>query len=630
MRSSGDDLGGALIRGLGNLIRGGGRNLPPNVDDALNVVRQQLAGGASEVPLNTSGSSANVFGNTPPESPVGSFITDNAEPTVYGNQLNLGLRNPKGTVALDETISTRGRTVPVGTKIGGRIFNPDAVTTPEAKDFLNTMLEQYQPSYGPVSNPRQSSGQGVLDFDSVREPGGPLATIPQSPVDGGRRFTAAGDQRPRFPLDDVTTRFNAEQRRSARLAAEADEAARLAEGRRRFMERQARSMEAGPGEVRPDFRPEAERLGYGREGGPLVIRQSDVLTEQTPPVARRVPVTSTVDPNTDVVTQFGRGIRERFANRVPQDRSVASVARNAMAGVMQDSLSDPYVQAAIAGTTGVVGVPLVASLISQSDKTQGEMMREQGELPLTDQQETAPAFGTNLLGDVPRSIEMYDLTTSPISAAIAMAFRNGMNSNKDLNEVVLGAAGSGDTAAQRILAEEEDRRGNGGAQNVIKMTDGSRSDRNALQDQYDPTGGQVRRATEPLSPEMYKSAADYFAAVKNYASQPDITNDLVEAATAMAIEQQTDADLAAWAAEHPHLMYQLQQRMMRNPNAIEQTPASVRGEEAVSSLGSDPNQSAATFATSLNSSDLTQASRPMVFETLQPLDVNMQRLLARA
>ena len=60
MRSSGDDLGGALIRGLGNLIRGGGRNLPPNVDDALNVVRQQLAGGASEVPLNTSGSSANA------------------------------------------------------------------------------------------------------------------------------------------------------------------------------------------------------------------------------------------------------------------------------------------------------------------------------------------------------------------------------------------------------------------------------------------------------------------------------------------------------------------------------------------------------------------------------------------
>lgn len=617
MRSSGDDLGGALIRGLGNLIRGGGRNLPPNVDDALNVVRQQLAGGASEVPLNTSGSSANVFGNTPPESPVGSFITDNAEPTVYGNQLNLGLRNPKGTVALDETISTRGRTVPVGTKIGGRIFNPDAVTTPEAKDFLNTMLEQYQPSYGPVSNPRQSSGQGVLDFDSVREPGGPLATIPKSPVDGGRRFTAAGDQRPRFPLDDVTTKFNAEQRRNARLAREADEAARLAEGRRRYIERQARSMEAGPRQVQPDVRSEADRRGYGGEGGRLAVRQSDALRQETPTVARRVSVTSTVDPNTDVVTQFGRGIRERFANRVPQDRSVASVARNAMAGVMQDSLSDPYVQAAIGGATGVVSVPLVASLISQSDKTQGEMMREQGQLPLTDQQETA-------------SVGMPDLLKDPVSAAIAMAVRNGMNSGKDATEVVLNAAGSVDTEAQRILAEEEDRRGNGGAQNVIRMRDASRSDLNALQDQYDPTGGQVRRATEPLSPEMYKSAADYFAAVKNYASQPDIKQDLVEAATAMAIEQQTDADLAAWASANPELMYQLQQRMMRNPNAIEQTPASVRGEEAVSSLGSNAGESAATFATSLNSSDLTQASRPMVFETLQPLDVNMQRLLARA
>ena len=617
MRSSGDDLGGALIRGLGNLIRGGGRNLPPNVDDALNVVRQQLAGGASEVPLNTSGSSANVFGNTPPESPVGSFITDNAEPTVYGNQLNLGLRNPKGTVALDETISTRGRTVPVGTKIGGRIFNPDAVTTPEAKDFLNTMLEQYQPSYGPVSNPRQSSGQGVLDFDSVREPGGPLATIPKSPVDGGRRFTAAGDQRPRFPLDDVTTKFNAEQRRNARLAREADEAARLAEGRRRYIERQARTMEAGPRQVQPDVRSEADRRGYGGEGGRLAVRQSDALRQETPTVARRVSVTSTVDPNTDVVTQFGRGIRERFANRVPQDRSVASVARNAMAGVMQDSLSDPYVQAAIGGATGVVSVPLVASLISQSDKTQGEMMREQGQLPLTDQQETA-------------SVGMPDLLKDPVSAAIAMAVRNGMNSGKDATEVVLNAAGSVDTEAQRILAEEEDRRGNGGAQNVIRMKDASRSDLNALQDQYDPTGGQVRRATEPLSPEMYKSAADYFAAVKNYASQPDIKQDLVEAATAMAIEQQTDADLAAWASANPELMYQLQQRMMRNPNAIEQTPASVRGEEAVSSLGSNAGESAATFATSLNSSDLTQASRPMVFETLQPLDVNMQRLLARA
>jgi len=50
----------------------------------------------------------------------------------------------------------------------------------------------------------------------------------------------------------------------------------------------------------------------------------------------------------------------------------------------------------------------------------------------------------------------------------------------------------------------------------------------------------------------------------------------------------------------------------------------------VSSLGSDPNQSAATFATSLNSSDLTQASRPMVQETLQPLSLDMQRRLASA
>lgn len=617
MRSSGDDLGGALIRGLGNLIRGGGRNLPPNVDDALNVVRQQLAGGASEVPLNTSGSSANVFGNTPPESPVGSFITDNAEPTVYGNQLNLGLRNPKGTVALDETISTRGRTVPVGTKIGGRIFNPDAATTPEAKKFMDMMLEQYQPTYGPVSNPRQSPGQGVLDFDSVREPGGPLATIPQSPVDGGRRFTAVGDQRPRFPLDDVTTRFNAEQRRSARVAAEADEAARLAEGRRRYIERQARSMEAGPRQVQPDFRSEAERLGYGSEGGRIVPRQSDDLRQQTSTVAPRVPVTSTVDPNTDVVTQFGRGIRERFADRVPQDRSIPSVARNAMAGVMQDSLSDPFIQAAIEGTIGLASVPLVATLFLESYKTEGEMMREQGELPLTDQQETAP-------------VGMKDVVKDPVSAAIAMGVRNRMNSGKDLNEVVLNAAGSGDTEAQRILAEEEDRRGTTGAESVIKTTDASRSDRNALQDQYDPIGGQVRRATEPLSPEMYKSAADYFAAVKNYASQPDIKQDLVEAATAMAIEQQTDADLAAWAERNPHLMYQLQQRMMRNPNAIEQNPGSVSGQETVSSMGSNDNESAKLFATSLNSSDLTQASRPMVQQTLQPLDLNMQRLLARA
>jgi len=148
--------------------------------------------------------------------------------------------------------------------------------------------------------------------------------------------------------------------------------------------------------------------------------------------------------------------------------------------------------------------------------------------------------------------------------------------------------------------------------------------------QYDPIGGQVRRATEPLSPEMYKSAADYFAAVKNYASQPDIKQDLVEAATAMAIEQQTDADLAAWASENPELMYQLQQRMMRNPNAIEQTPASVPGKQAVSALGSNDNESAQIFATSLNSSDLTQASRPMVQETLQPLSLDMQRRLASA
>jgi hypothetical protein len=84
--------------------------------------------------------------------------------------------------------------------------------------------------------------------------------------------------------------------------------------------------------------------------------------------------------------------------------------------------------------------------------------------------------------------------------------------------------------------------------------------------QYDPVAAAVMRATEPMSPEKYGSAAEYYAARQDYASQPSIRAQLAS---------QMEGDMATWARTHPALAYELQRRSMSNPQANQQSVESV-------------------------------------------------------
>jgi hypothetical protein len=89
--------------------------------------------------------------------------------------------------------------------------------------------------------------------------------------------------------------------------------------------------------------------------------------------------------------------------------------------------------------------------------------------------------------------------------------------------------------------------------------------REAIQ-QADPVAAAVMRATEPMSPEKYGSAAEYYAARQNYASQPSIRAQLAS---------QMEGDMATWAEANPALAYELQRRSMSNPQANQQSVESV-------------------------------------------------------
>ena len=89
--------------------------------------------------------------------------------------------------------------------------------------------------------------------------------------------------------------------------------------------------------------------------------------------------------------------------------------------------------------------------------------------------------------------------------------------------------------------------------------------REAIQ-QADPVAAAVMRATEPMSPEKYGSAAEYYAARQNYADQPSIRAQLAS---------QMEGNMATWARNHPALAYELQRRSMSNPQANQQSVESV-------------------------------------------------------
>jgi hypothetical protein len=155
---------------------------------------------------------------------------------------------------------------------------------------------------------------------------------------------------------------------------------------------------------------------------------------------------------------------------------------------------------------------------------------------------------------------------------IAERLTGDLNANPLFREPdgsALGGSFSEQSELGRLLREIQSKSGANAGSNASMVTSGNDQRGSAAREaaqQYDPVAAAVMRATEPMSPEKYGSAAEYYAARQDYASQPSIRAQLAS---------QMEGDMATWAKTYPALAYELQRRSMSNPQANQQSVESV-------------------------------------------------------
>lgn len=155
---------------------------------------------------------------------------------------------------------------------------------------------------------------------------------------------------------------------------------------------------------------------------------------------------------------------------------------------------------------------------------------------------------------------------------IAERLNGDLNANPLFREPdgsALGGSFSEQNKLGRLLRENQSSSGANADNSVASVTSGNDQRRSVMREAaqlYDPVAAAVMRATEPMSPEKYGSAAEYYAARQNYANQPSIRAQLAS---------QMEGDMATWARTHPALAYELQRRSMSNPQANQQSVESV-------------------------------------------------------
>jgi hypothetical protein len=217
------------------------------------------------------------------------------------------------------------------------------------------------------------------------------------------------------------------------------------------------------------------------------------------------------------------------------------VSMNSATGARQvdlsKMLSDPRILAALGATgLGAVGV--------------GMMNQGGGEEAVTPQapvsQDPDLRIAERLTGD----LNANPLFREPDGSALGGSFSEQSELGRLLREIQSSSGANPESRAPTVTGGNDQRR------SVV---------REALQ-QADPVAAAVMRATEPMSPEKYGSAAEYYAARQNYASQPSIRAQLAS---------QMEGDMATWAETYPALAYELQRRSMSNPQANQQSAESV-------------------------------------------------------
>jgi len=184
-----------------------------------------------------------------------------------------------------------------------------------------------------------------------------------------------------------------------------------------------------------------------------------------------------------------------------------------------------------------------------------------------------------------------------------------------------GAAGSSAAAAPIITS--------GGEQRESAV-------REALA-QAAPGAAAVQRATEPMSPERYRSIEDYYAARQAYASNADKRRELMRFMEGQS--PQLGAQLSQWAEANPTLAYEYQRRQLANPAANQQSAESITTTTITTPMGSETSANAvgnaeatgeAVVNPSQGSFEMADATRPQIQSNLQRVQDFIQRQAPRS
>lgn len=439
-----------------------------------------------------------------------------------------------------------------------------APRTQFTEDLISQPVVQ-GPGRAPMQGPSMT-GMPVQPQLDLRFPAGSRATAEFTTAKGAVRpeGTPIGGQP--YRSGPVATERNIETMRLNRPQDELPMGARVPEGQQSFFTSKLPDIFSGEYNIRPELLRQLPKEVQERIGTMMMREAADLG-----PVAPR--------------PAFGPG-----AGPAPADSiATQAFARNAAAGAelvdLGALLSNPAIRAAIGvGGLGLFGAG-VAGMMS-GDRTGETTAGSPPELPLAEPLST-PLFlesdGTPLGDIAPGAIPPNPPAPGNIdpTAPAPVATTGGVE------------AGS---ALRAALAQSA------------------------------PAAAAVQRATEPMSPERYRSIEDYYAARQAYAGSADKRRELMRF-----MEGQSETlgkDLATWAQKNPTLAYEYQRRQLVNRDANQQSNESITTHKVTAPIGTDTAATAvgnaeATADAALKGTQEAQALKDATMPNVQP---NLQRV----
>ncbi len=445
----------------------------------------------------------------------------------------------------------------------------DNVPSPAARTRFTEDLISQPTVQGPARAPMQGpsmTGKPVQSQLDLRFPPGARSAAEFTTSKGAVRPVGTNVAGQPYRSGPVATERNIETLRLSRPQAEVPAGAGVPEGQQSFFTSKLPDIFSGEYNIRPELLRQLPKEVQERIGAVMMRQAADLG-----PVAPR--------------PAFGPG-----AGPSPADSIVSQAfARNAASGAelvdIGALLSDPAIRAAVGvGGLGLFGAG-VAGMMDR-DRTGETTAGSPPELPLPESLST-PLFldsdGTPLGGVTPGAVPPNPPAPGNIDPTAPAP-------------VTMGGGLERESAVRAALAQNA------------------------------PAAAAVQRATEPMSPERYRSIEDYYAARAAYADSADQRRELMKF-----MEGQSSTiggQLATWAEKNPALAYEYQRRQLINKAANQQSNESITTNKVTAPIGSDTAATAvgnaeATADAALKGTQEAQALKSVTMPNVQP---NLQRV----